>query len=123
MKISLSIFPSSGYNIPESGNGVPDVLDEALYNIRWMLTMQDPNDGGVYHKCTNAAFDPMVRPGVTKLPRYVVQKGTAAALDFAAIMAQGSRIFRKYGQQYPGLADSLLNAAVMPGNGHRKIQT
>jgi endoglucanase len=42
----------------------------------------------------------------------VVQKGTAAALDFAAIMAQGSRIFRKLPQQYPGLADSLLNAAI-----------
>jgi endoglucanase len=53
----------------------------------------------------------MVRPGVTMLPRYVVQKSTAAALDFAAVMAQGSRIFKKYVQQYPGLADSLLNAA------------
>jgi endoglucanase len=105
-------FSQLNTNIPESSNNVPDVLDEALYNMRWMLSMQDPNDGGVYHKCTNAAFDPMVRPGVTKLPRYVVQKGTAAALDFAAVMAQGSRIFRKYGQQYPGLADSLLNAAV-----------
>ena len=99
-------------NIPESGNAVPDVLEEALYNMRWMMSMQDPNDGGVYNKCTNAAFDPMVRPGATKLPRYVVQKGTAATLDFAAVMAQGSRIFRKYNQQYPGLADSLLNAAV-----------
>ena len=105
-------FSQFNTNIPESENGVPDILDEALYNMRWMLRMQDPNDGGVYHKCTNAAFDPMVRPGVTKLPRYVVQKGTAATLDFAAVMAQGSRIFRKYGQQYSGLADSLLNAAV-----------
>src|SRR3954471_6423120 len=105
-------FSQLSTNIPESGNDVPDILDEALYNMHWMLSMQDPNDGGVYHKCTNAAFDPMVRPGVTKLPRYVVQKGTAAALDFAAVMAQGSRIFRKYGQQYPGLADSLLNASV-----------
>lgn len=104
-------FSQLNTNIPESGNGVPDILDEALYNMRWMLTMQDPGDGGVYHKCTNAAFDPMVRPGVTKLPRYVVQKGTAATLDFAAVMAQGSRIFRKYNQQYPRLADSLLNAA------------
>ena len=99
-------------NIPESGNTLPDILDEALYNMRWMLSMQDPNDGGVYHKCTNAAFDPMVKPGVTKLPRYVVQKGTAATLDFAAVMAQGSRIFKKYNKQYPGLADSLLHAAV-----------
>ena len=88
-------------NIPESGNDVPDILDEALYNIRWMLSMQDPNDGGVYNKCTNAAFDGMVRPGVTKLPRYVVQKGTAATLDFAAVSAQASRIFKKYNKQYP----------------------
>ncbi len=99
-------------NIPESGNGVPDILNEALYNIRWMLSMQDPNDGGVYNKCTNAAFDGMVSPGVTKLPRYVVQKGTAATLDFAAVSAQASRIFKKYNERYPRLSDSLLNAAV-----------
>ncbi len=53
-----------------------------------MLTMQDPNDGGVYNKCTNASFDGMVMPGVTKAPRYVVQKGTGATLDFAAVAAQ-----------------------------------
>lgn len=105
-------FNQCNTNIPESNNEVPDILDEALYNIRWMLTMQDPNDGGVYHKCTNAAFDGMVKPGVTKLPRYVVQKGTAATLDFAAVMAQAGRIFKKYDQQYPRLGDSLINAAI-----------
>lgn len=73
--------------------------------------MQDPGDGGVYHKCTNAAFDSMVMPGVTKLPRFVVQKGTAATLDFAAVMAQASRVFRKFPRQLPGLADSCLRAA------------
>ena len=98
--------------IPETGNTLPDILDEALYNIRWMLSMQDPYDGGVYNKCTNAAFDGMVSPGVTRLPRYVVQKGTGAALDFAAVMAQASRIFKKFNQQYPGLSDSLLTSAV-----------
>ncbi len=41
--------------IPESGNTLPDVLDEALWNLRWMMSMQDPEDGGVYHKLTNAA--------------------------------------------------------------------
>ncbi|MEO8109201.1 MAG: glycoside hydrolase family 9 protein, partial [Ginsengibacter sp.] len=104
-------FTELNANIPESGNKVPDILDEALYNIRWMLSMQDPNDGGVYNKCTNAAFDGMVMPGITKLPRYVVQKGTAATLDFAAVMAQASRIFKKYSSTYPGLSDSLLAAA------------
>jgi len=98
-------------NIPESTDKVPDILNEAIYNLRWMLTMQDPNDGGVYNKCTNAAFDGMVMPGVTKLPRYVVQKGTAATLDFAAVMAQAARILKKFGKQLPGLSDSCLSAA------------
>ena len=77
-----------------------------------MLTMQDPNDGGVYHKCTNAAFDGMVMPGVTKMPRYVVQKGTAATLDFAGVMAQASRVFKNFQQQFRGLADSCLKASL-----------
>ncbi|MEM1128877.1 MAG: glycoside hydrolase family 9 protein, partial [Bacteroidota bacterium] len=42
--------------IPESGNALPDVLDEAIVGIRWLLTMQDPYDGGVYHKLTTANF-------------------------------------------------------------------
>jgi endoglucanase len=98
-------------NIPESGNALPDVLDEALFNVRWMLTMQDPNDGGVYHKLTNAAFDPFVEPRAAVEPRYVVQKSTAATLDFAAVMAQASRIVRRYPRALPGLADSLTSAA------------
>lgn len=104
-------FEQINTNIPESGNGVPDILNEAIYNLRWMLTMQDPNDGGVYNKCTNANFDGMVMPGVTKTPRYVVQKGTAATLDFAAVTAQASRILIKYKTKLPGLADSCLSAS------------
>jgi endoglucanase len=104
-------FKQLNTNIPESNNAVPDVLDEAIYNLRWMLTMQDPNDGGVYNKCTNAAFDGMIMPGITKEPRYVVQKGTAATLDFAAVTAQASRILNKYKKQLPGLADSCLAAS------------
>ena len=96
---------------PVSGAALPDILNEALYNLRWMLTMQDPTDGGVYNKCTNAAFDGMVMPGVTKAPRYVVQKGTAATLDFAAVMAQAARILRKFHRQLPGLSDSCQRAA------------
>ncbi|MEP6725215.1 MAG: glycoside hydrolase family 9 protein, partial [Bacteroidota bacterium] len=98
-------------NIPESKDAVPDIINEALYNLRWMITMQDPYDGGVYNKCTNAVFDGMVMPGVSKLPRYVVQKGTAATLDFAAVMAQFSRIAKKMEKQLPGLSDSCLRAA------------
>ena len=104
-------FKSLSANIPESSDAVPDLLNEALYNLRWMLTMQDPFDGGVYHKCTNASFDGMVMPGVTKQPRYVVQKSTAATLDLTAVAAQAARVFKNFEKQLPKLADSCLAAA------------
>jgi endoglucanase len=104
-------FAKQNLNIPESGNGLPDILNEALWNLDWMLTMQDPNDGGVYHKLTNKGFDGMVMPDQAQAPRYVVQKGTAAALDFAATMATASRIFKAYEQQRPGLSARMMKAA------------
>lgn len=97
--------------IPESSNSLPDLLDESLYNIRWMLTMQDPYDGGVYHKLTNPNFDGEVMPDAATAPRYVVMKSTAAGLDFAAVMAQSYRVFKKFDKQLPGFADSCLAAA------------
>jgi endoglucanase len=103
-------------NIPESTNRLPDLLDEVLWNLRWMLTMQDPDDGGVYHKLTNAEFDAFISPADAKAPRYVVQKSTAATLDFAAVTAQASRIFKKFGKELPGLADSCLSASLKAWN-------
>ena len=97
--------------IPPLKNSLPDILNEILYNLRWMLCMQDPEDGGVYNKCTNANFDPMIMPDRAVQPRYVVQKGTAATLDFAAVTAQAARIFAAYKNELPGLSDSCLHAA------------
>ncbi|MDT0685225.1 glycoside hydrolase family 9 protein [Autumnicola psychrophila] len=94
-------------NIPESTNNIPDFLDETLYNLRWMMTMQD-EDGGVYHKLTSANFHGAVAPKNATLQRWAVQKGTAATLDFAAVTAQAARIFSDYKTELPGLADSLL---------------
>ena len=54
----------------------------------------------------------MVMPEEAKQQRYVVQKGTAATLDFAAVMAQAARIYEKYETEFPNLADSLGTAAV-----------
>jgi endoglucanase len=84
---------SLNLDIPESGNEIADVVDELLYNLRWYLIMQDPNDGGVYHKLTNKEFFGFDMPHEAKAPRYVVQKSTAAALDFAAVTAMAYRVF------------------------------
>ncbi len=95
--------------IPEADNHLPDLLDETLWNLRWMLTMQDPEDGGVYHKLTNPEFGPLAQsPADAVGTRFVVQKSTAATLDFAAVMAQASRVYRPW---MPGVADSCMKAA------------
>ncbi|HEX6706191.1 MAG TPA: glycoside hydrolase family 9 protein [Albitalea sp.] len=104
-------FQSQALNIPESGNGIPDLLDEALWNLDWMLAMQDPADGGVYHKLTSKSFDGGVMPHQSTGDRYVVMKATAATLDFAAVMAQASRVFAAYETQRPGLSARMLAAA------------
>lgn len=102
---------SFSMEIPENANEIPDMLDESLWNLRWMLTMQDPSDGGVYHKLTTADFEKMIMPAEAQKKRYVVQKSTAATLDFSAVMAQAARIFKPYDSELPGLADSCLTAA------------
>ncbi|KQV47932.1 cellulase [Pelomonas sp. Root1217] len=104
-------FKAQDLNIPESGNGLPDLLNEVLWNLDWMLAMQDPADGGVYHKLTNKGFDGIVMPHEARSERYVVMKTTAATLDFAAVMAQASRVFAAFEAQRPGLSGRMLAAA------------
>src|SRR5690554_5904233 len=101
-------FSSLELNVPESGNAVPDLLDEALWNLKWMIKMQDPHDGGVYHKLTAARFEGTVMPHEAKSPRYVVAKSTAATLDFAAVMAQASWVYRDF---HPDMAIECLKAS------------
>ncbi|MFT7723505.1 MAG: glycoside hydrolase family 9 protein [Roseateles sp.] len=106
-----AFFQAQHLDIPESGNALPDLLDEVLWNLEWMLAMQDPADGGVYHKLTNKGFDGAVMPADATGERYVVQKSTAAALDFAAVMAQASRVFAAFEAQRPGLPARMRAAA------------
>ncbi|MBQ4805506.1 glycoside hydrolase family 9 protein [Aquimarina sp. MMG015] len=104
-------WQSLQYNIPEQGGDLPDILDEVLWNLDWMLDMQDPNDGGVYHKLTAKNFSGRVMPAAYNLERFVVQKSTAAALNFAAVTAVASRIFSDYESVRPGFSAQLEQAA------------
>lgn len=105
------LFRDRDIGIPESGDAVPDLLDEAWWNLRWMLAMQDPGDGGVYHKLTNLRFDGLVMPAQANERRYMVGKSTAAALDFAAVMAQAARVYAGFETQFPDLPGRMRSAA------------
>lgn len=104
-------YQSLTVNIPESKNQTADVIDEMMFNLRWMFTMQDPYDGGVYHKLTTPNFEGFVMPVDCHQQRYVVQKSTAATLDFAAVMAQAARLC-KDNKDYPEFAAQAARAAM-----------
>ncbi|AZQ64922.1 cellulase [Flammeovirga pectinis] len=96
--------------IPVNNKNLPLYLDNIKWNLDWMFTMQDPLDGGVYHKLTNASFDGMVMPAkAQKKSRYVVQKSTAAALNFAAVFFHASRVFSEFDKT---LAEDYKLAAI-----------
>lgn len=101
-------------NIPESKNSTPDILDEIRWNLEWMLTMQDPDDGSVWHKQTTAQFSGFVMPHMDKMPSLVIgtgsepYKGTGATANFAAVMAIAGRVYRPFDA---GFAAQCLTAA------------
>ena len=97
-------------NIPESKNQTADFLDEMMFNMLWLLTMQDPDDGGVYHKLTTPNFEGFVMPKDCHQPRYVVAKSVTATLDFAAVMAQMARLM-KGNADYPDFSAKAAEAA------------
>ncbi len=103
------VLPDRAINFPEAGNGRNDLLDELKVELDWMLTMQDPADGGVHHKLTTLKFEGMVMPDQATAQRYILAKGTAATLDFAACMAQASRVYGRVGEA--AFAKTCLAAA------------
>lgn len=94
-------------NIPESGNGVPDILNECRYELEWMLKMQ-LEDGSVYHKVTALRFAPYEMPEDDKDEQYLFAVSSMAVADFAAIMSVASRVYAKYDKAF---ADKTWKAA------------
>ena len=91
-------------NIPESGNGIPDLLDEIRYELDWVMTMQD-KDGGVFHKLTALKFGGFIMPDTYDLDRYIIGKGTFSSLTFAAVMAQASRIYAEIDPEFASISE------------------
>lgn len=77
--------------IPESGNDIPDILDEIRYEIEWLLKMQDQTSGAVYSAVT------VYEQGSGKGPAsYVEPADMEAAKAFAAVLAKFSYLYQNY---------------------------
>ncbi len=94
-------------NIPESGNGIPDILDEVKFELDWLLKMQESN-GGVYHKVTCKNFPSTVLAVEETEQLYLSPISNTATGDFAAVMAMAARVYKDVDSVF---ADTCLNAA------------
>ncbi len=86
-------------SLPESKNGVPDLLDEARWELELLLEMQvpvgQPKAGMVHHKIHDKAWTALgLAPSDDPMPRFLYPVSTAATLDLAAVAAQAGRIWR-----------------------------
>lgn len=100
-------FRDATWNIPESGNGTPDLLDEARWELDWIVRMQG-SDGGVYHKLTSQKwFEGM--PHKEDSPRYFFERTTHDTALAAAVLACAARLWRPYDKD---LSELYLSRAV-----------
>lgn len=115
LMLAYKLYPQAfddALNIPESGNGVPDVLDEVRYELDWLFKMQN-SEGGVYHKVTCANFPGFVMPEEETEELIVTPVSTTATADFAAVMAMASTVYAEFDMPY---SQRCLDAATRATN-------
>jgi endoglucanase len=80
------------FNIPESGNGIPDVLDEVKWETDWLKRMQF-SDGSVALKVGEIVYATASPPSSDHNPRFYVPSCTSSTIAAAGMYAHGSYVF------------------------------
>ena len=93
------------YNIPESGNGIPDLLDEAKWGIDFLLRMQQGDSGVLCIVGESHASPPSSATGQSLYGPAT----TSASLNSAAAFAISSKVYRAMNMN--AYADTLLARA------------
>jgi endoglucanase len=102
--------------IPESGDRVPDLLDEARWELEFLLKMQvpagQPDAGMVHHKIHDAEWTglPML-PAQDPQPRELHPVSTAATLNLAAVAAQAARLYKPFDAAFAARALTAARTA------------
>jgi hypothetical protein len=96
------------FGIPESGNGIPDLLDEVLVELRWLEKMQPPDlKGGALIKVGVVDYgDPI--PDKSRFPRfYYPAPCSSATIVVAGEFAHAALVLK----QFPALASEVTDLA------------
>lgn len=97
---------TDNFNLPESGNGIPDLLDEIKYELDWLLKMQNP-DGSVLSIVGGNSASP---PSADNSIRVYGPATTAASFCAASLFALGAIQYINAGETTYGT--TLQNAAL-----------
>ena len=90
-------FPDRQLGLPESGDGLPDIVDEALWQVEFGIRMQDPQDGGVRGGAgPNAVVT--APPDLDANPIYVYGEDPITGLSLAGVAAQAARVLEGLGR-------------------------
>ncbi len=92
-------FADATMNIPERNNGAPDLLDEARWELDFLMKMQvppaQPHAGMAHHKVHDVKWTPIpTRPELDPEERRLRPVSTAATLNLAATAAQCARLWK-----------------------------
>ncbi|WP_374203257.1 glycoside hydrolase family 9 protein [Streptomyces sp. ST2-7A] len=107
--------------VPERGNGVPDILDEARWQMDFLMRMQvpagEPLAGMAHHKMHDRNWTGMpMLPHQDPQIRELAPPSTAATLNLAASAAQCARLFEPYDADFAArcleVAETAWDAAV-----------
>lgn len=97
------------FGIPESGNGIPDLLDEVRWEIDWLKRMQFA-DGSVGLKVGTMEHTRGVQPSKDRNPRYYVPSCSSATIAAAGMFAHAGVVLRPFSPQSPELVELTLRA-------------
>ncbi len=83
------------FSIPESGNGVPDVVDEVKWEVDWLKRMQNP-DGSALLKVGQITIHAATPPSSDLQPRYYVPACTSSTIAVAGMFAHASLVYARF---------------------------
>jgi hypothetical protein len=96
-------------NIPESGNGIPDVLDEVKWELDWLQRMQYP-DGSVALKLGAIINVNPSPPSSDRTPRFYIPACSSATIAAAGMFAHAAYVFAGF-PALSGYAEQLRSRA------------
>ncbi len=90
-----SLFLDGQLNIPESGNKIPDLLDEARWGLIWVLSMQEES-GAFRHREAVMKWSPEKPADEDRTVRWIAGVSTAATAKAVAALALAARVYKPW---------------------------